>query len=470
MKIAIPGTVTVAVVAIGFSSARVSGEELSFDPRVVLNWTYTDNVFLDPPRATGLDDEFPTEPESDSILFVGSGFDTGITGRRTELSLAYDFGYASYGEFSDLNSWRHDVRVSGQRDLTENTEIEVTDQFIHTEDPLSTREFAITHEADAVIDQDPTTLRSREPYSLNTARISLTRDFSGEDSFFVQYSNALREDDDPDGNDFNRHSGLSRIAYWFDSNLGGDIEGWLDSGTSDRGGDTEAWRLVVQLNSKPSEELRLFAGVQHRNVKVEQDADATDDNETVLPSDDYEVLTPQCGLTYVTARGGSLEVVGGYFHRTRDEGKNESGLSGSIRLTRTSNRSTISLYGATGHDESIYTSESRGASTFREAGLSLNYGLARLLQVRGLVSYREDEYDIGPDAKGSMPADDAAEVISSGSSDTETAVVELSLGYNPRAWLSLSLAYSFRDYSSAWSEGEYEENRVSLTLQLMDGS
>ncbi|MEA3438238.1 MAG: hypothetical protein U9R43_17370, partial [Thermodesulfobacteriota bacterium] len=112
------------------------GYQLTFQPRISFGVEYTDNVFLDPDNIEEIPDSPGREPESDFIFVTTPGFTTEILGQQKGLSLSYDFGYSKYNEFSNQDSWRHNLDFSTWTEFARNMRLEFRDTFRYTEDPL----------------------------------------------------------------------------------------------------------------------------------------------------------------------------------------------------------------------------------------------------------------------------------------------------------------------------------------------
>ncbi len=286
-------------------SAPVWGYQLSFQPRVTFGVEYTDNVFLDPdqppviPLADGEtvagppDAEIPPEPlpviepESDLIFLTAPGFTLEMIGQQTGLALDYDFGYTGYDEFSENDSWRHSLALSAWRQLTRTTRLEFSNSFLYTEDPLGARTFEVTAEPEAaapdeapadaeaaapppeatdITPTDPTTLRSREPYWVNTSDILVTRQFGPDSEYFLGFAYSARRDDSFDGEDSDIYTPRAGITYWFNQFWGAELEGSYDYGEYDISPDIRNWDARLRVTRRISRRLDTFFEYEHHVV------------------------------------------------------------------------------------------------------------------------------------------------------------------------------------------------------------
>ena len=124
-------------------------------PRVSAGVEYTDNVRL-----------VPDNTESDYITTVTPGITLEVSGRPAGLTLDYAPSYVTYVDGTYENYWRHAVNLDGWWQAGRHTRFELTNAFLNTEDPIS--------------DDDLTVRDSRNPYTRNTANISLEQQFGEE--------------------------------------------------------------------------------------------------------------------------------------------------------------------------------------------------------------------------------------------------------------------------------------------------
>ena len=201
------------------------GYQLTFQPRISVGVEYTDNVFLDPDNIGEIPDEPGLEPESDFIFVTAPGFTAEMLGQLKGLSLSYDFGYSKYNEFSNSDSWRHNLDFSAWTEFARNMRLEFRNTFLYTEDPLGGRTFEVTVPPDSGTPADPTTVGSREPYWINTASLRFDHEFTQLRSYFLEFLNIHREDDYLLGSDSTVNIPRAGLTYWFGPDWGTEIEG-----------------------------------------------------------------------------------------------------------------------------------------------------------------------------------------------------------------------------------------------------
>ena len=225
------------------------GYQLTFQPRISVGVEYTDNVFLDPDNIGEISDEPGLEPESDFIFVTAPGFTAEMLGQQKGLSLSYDFGYSKYNEFSNNDSWRHNLDFSTWTEFARNMRLEFRNTFLYTEDPLGERAFEVTVPPDSGTPADPTTVGSREPYWINTASLRSDHEFGQLKSYFLEFLNTHREDDALGGSNSTVNTPRAGLTYWFGPDWGTEIEGAYTWGDYENAPDIKAWYSSLRVIS-----------------------------------------------------------------------------------------------------------------------------------------------------------------------------------------------------------------------------
>jgi len=445
------------------------GYQLTFQPRISVGLEYTDNVFLDPDNAKDVNGNPLPGPVDDFIYTTTPGFTAEMLSRRSGLSLDYDFTYAAYNDFTDQNNWRHSASLSAWTEFSRGMRLEANDAFIRTEDPLGgARNFEINRPADSITPQDPTTIRSREPYSENTASLRFTHQFGRENSYFLEYVNSIRADDDPEGDDSIEHLPSAGLTYWFGPRWGTEVQGSYEHSNFDINPDIRAWYASLRMIRRLSRRLEVFGQYRHR--VVDQKGDLQDLLTTTRRTlEDYKVYSPEVGMSYSISHDLAMEATAGFFYRDNDVTDSQSGFSGTFNLTKTLRRGSTRLYGAAGYGESLTSRSSLGPSKFYEIGVTANYEVIRNMQIDGFVSYRRDEYDedqrllladaVAPGAVGDLSQADLGR-------DEDRYGAGIGMRYAFRTWLSCTLNYSYQRVNSTRDIDEYDENRATFFITL----
>jgi len=142
-----------------------------------------DNLYFD-------DDE---NRDYDYITLISPGIMAGIEWKSLGLELSYNPSYSNYNRYDGNNSMRQDAEFIGWAAITRNTRLNISDNYVRTEDPVTSRE-----------DYDYIR-RSRYLYHSNDATIEFVTQLSPSDSISLGYNNGLLENDDPDIEDNSSH-------------------------------------------------------------------------------------------------------------------------------------------------------------------------------------------------------------------------------------------------------------------------
>ena len=433
--------------------------QLTFQPRIAENLTYTDNLFLD----SGDDPNRPKE--SDGYSELTPGFTGQIMSRTMGASLSYDFGYTRYFEWSSRNSWNHNMGMNGWYSFSRHTRIDVRDNLVYTADPLSDRNFEITRPPDSTLPEDYTTRRDRQPYLTNYGNISMTHQFGRDDSVEIEYANGVRHDFGSTSgggmygysDNYMRHTPRTLITYWFDARWGVELEGIYDQGNFDEQPDTVAGTGRFRLNRRINPHIDTY--VQYTFYTISYDTDSSDSDDMQQFSQNYDTHDFIMGLNYSISRDFSLECHAGGVVQVMDGGDKTPHFSGGVSLNKTFQHASLRLYGSSGQAQGVYTSDAVGPSFYFESGLAGTYQILEDVGSNAYVSFRRDNYDA---------ADNDIGAGESGNDDNYGAGV--GFNWHPYPWLGFNISYSFNKLDSGRDQGPYSnsytENRGLLTITI----
>ena len=158
----------------------------TFTPTITVDEEYTDNLFLS-----------DNDKEHDYITTISPGFSFNLSGKNIGAGILYTPTYTVYDRFSENNTWRHSVELSGWADVSKNNRIDIHDSFFRTEEPLSEADITTLRLEEPTALIDNTIRRSRQTYYTNTSNIRLTHQLGRSDSIYLQYIHSILENDDP---------------------------------------------------------------------------------------------------------------------------------------------------------------------------------------------------------------------------------------------------------------------------------
>ncbi len=444
------------------------GYQLTFQPRISFGVEYTDNVFLDPDNIAEITETPGLEPESDFLFVTTPGFTTEMLGRQNGLSLSYDFGYSKYDEFSNNDSWRHNLDFSAWSELSRNMRLEFQNTYLYTEDPLGGRAFIVTVPPDSETPTDPTTIGSREPYWINAARLRLDHEFAQEKSYFLEFENIHREDGNFEGENSTINIPGAGLTYWFDSDWGTELEGSYVWANYDTAPDIEAWYSSLRVIRRLSRQMQVYG--QSRQRLVDQKGSLEDyvlTTRRVL--EDWNVYDLQLGTIYAPSENLAIELSGGVVYYDPGLTDDKTELAGMLDVTKTFREGAVRLYAARGYGEALFTTRSDlGPSLFTETGLSGNYPLTQYITLNAFVSYRRDDYGIDQRVLLAQEIDPESPPIPDEELDRTDDLYGAGAGltYELRSWVSFDLVYAYRNVESNLEIYSYDENRVTFYITL----
>ena len=406
------------LIALSGSSAAAA---VTFYPRLSVETSYTDNVDL-----------VPDNEEHDFITTISPGFDLGLTGRKHESTLSYTPSWALYSRFSEYNEMRHNASLAAMQEITRSTRIELSNDYVYTEDPAYDTE-------DPISEVDTTVRRDREPYQSNSTDASLIHQFGPEDSIELGYRYYFLKNDDPRYEDSDNQEPRLRITYWPVANRYG-IE--TEVSYTDRSfDDSEDYDDTFSR-------MRLIHRVsRHLDVYLEYAQEWTN---YVDDGVDYTVYNPLAGFTWAASANFSLNASLGYFIQEDDNDEEESGLSGSLEgIYSWRDRHTLSILADYGYDQSDSGAETLGFTEYYGVTASLDYQLGRRLFSSFRLAYERNSYtEVEPER------------------DDDIWRANASLTYQALPWMGVEVGYAFRDLSSDVEINDYTENRAFFRVSL----
>ena len=391
-----------------FAVSSAIGYQATFTPTISVGEGYTDNLFLS-----------DSDKEHDYITTISPEFSFNIAGKNNGADISYAPTYSIYDEFSENDTWRHSVLLSGWADVSKNNRIEIRDSFLRTEDPVSEADIATLRIEEPTALIDSTIRRSRQTYYTNSASIRFTHQFGESDVVYLEYLNRILENDDPDSEDSTRHNPSIGLTYWFLPRFGLDTDISYTKGDFDTNDDFDQWSGNVRLIRRLTRQFETFIQYDHTSLDYDED------------SDDYQTYNPSIGFNYSPAQDLSLLFDIGYYINDTEGRDNDDGLTANIGLSKTFRRGSLRLTGSSGHEQTSFGAENLGSTEFYETGASATCELTRHISGNIFGSYRKNEYGA---------------VVN----ELEDKITRCGLGFviQPLAWMSIGLNYTYRNLDS----------------------
>jgi putative beta-barrel porin BBP2 len=394
-------------------------------PSLSISETYTNNLYFD-------DDE---NREHDYITVISPGIMAGIEFKSLGLELSYNPEYSNYNRFDGNNSMRQDAEFIGWAAITKNTRLNLSDNYVRTEDPVTSRE-------DYVYIR-----RSRYLYHSNNATIEFVTQLSPSNSITLGYNNGLLENDDPDIEDNSSHNPYVNLVYWFSPNLWAVeadvnyLKGLFELETDN----FDRYRGDIRFVRRFSRHFDTFIEYSHSTMEYEGE------------NENYNIYNPSAGVRWQISEDSNFTIDVGYFVRDREVSEDDAGLTvdGDLGTTWRFRSGSIGIKGSSGYRESYLDAENLGFSLYYGAECEAEYDFTRHISANALLSFTVDDYSDYENEFGEN-VDRLDRYTYSGIGVTAQIA----------KWCSLNLEYSYRFLNSTIVELEYQENRATFTVEI----
>jgi hypothetical protein len=409
------------------------GALITFQPRVSVNETYTDNTYLS-----------DTNPVEEYITTVTPGATLAVTGKRYGLEASYDAGYAMYKNNTNDDTWRHTAEASLWADLSKHIRLDINDTFLKTDEPTTEEQyFFVVQQVDGKYygNIGRGFVVGRNHYYVNAANALLTYQFGENDRLLVSYLHSLRNEDAVNANDNQEHRPSAQLIYWFTPQFGVDTSVTYTRGLFDRGSNFDDFKGDIRLNRKVTRHTDFYLQYEHL-IRGYDDPGQPD----------YRIFKPSVGVSLRPSKHALIDIGVGYFIQHKDNTDNQEGftLDATVSKSWAYRRGSVDLVALSGLDRNDFGSERLGLERYYGVSLSGGYSLSRELSAHLDSSYRRNEYlDIANDRT------DYQVVLGGG------------LSYRMLRWLYLNATYTHRLLRSNDASQEYTENRVTFSISLV---
>ena len=391
-------------------------------PRVSAGVEYTDNVRL-----------VPDNTESDYITTVTPGITLEVSGRPAGLTLDYAPSYVNYADGTYEDYWAHAVNLDGWWQSGRHTRFELTNAFLRTEDPIS--------------DDDLTVRTTRNPYTRNTANISLEQQFGAENVATLGFEYSILENEDPTIDDSQEYVPSFELTYWMNVRWGLDLSAVYtraeyDVPAPDVPDDFDSLYGSLRLLHRFNRHITGFFGYAHTYLDYEYS-----DQDLLL--NDYTIHDAFAGFEYDINDTTFLSVTAHYFVRDIEDGSDDDGTPIDLDFTKTFQRGSVALNAGGGYNYTTVSAENLGYYVYYGGGLTADYQFTRLItgDLLGLYEWR-DYRDV--------PGGREDNVFRAGGG----------LSFELLRWLTMRAGYLYRVVDSTDEVNNYRENRVSLLFTI----
>ena len=465
----------ILIAALFLPMASAESAVVTFQPRLSIQEEYTSNFFLEN------DNE-----EHDFSTSVSPGFLTEVRGRASSISFFYEPAYHYYANHNDYSSWSHSVGLTGTHHASRQTTLNVSNSFLYTSEPIdswstfsqegisssttsggtdsgsassfdsssgssfdssanaSAFDSAVNRES-PVGSYNYSSRGSRETYYTNTASVGLEQQFGVDDSFSLNYTYAILENDDPSLDDNQSHSPSFNLVYWIAPNLWrlettGTYTRGLYDGDSD---DFHEWGADIEIFRQIN---RHFEGVlRYSHSAIYFDGD----------TEDYQIYSPSIGMRYTSTENTMVYVSVGYYIQDRKNGGNDSGFLANCDIQKAwlFRQATIRVNATSGYDLSYLDTDNLGFRVYYGGGINAQYRFTRHLTGYLFSTYQWEKYPTDASATAEDRIDNNLEY-------------GLGSDYRITPWLTSGIQGVTRLLKSSEHENDFLEHRILLNLTI----
>ncbi|MFH1154525.1 MAG: outer membrane beta-barrel protein [Pseudomonadota bacterium] len=379
-----------------------------FVPMLSVDGQYTDNYF-----GTKADkkDEFSTVYSVNLSL----GFST----KTAQCLIVYEPSYVDYRKYSENDSVEHHLTIDGNVGLSRTTSLSLSEGYSNAM-------------ARAVVDGGWIKTQS------NQSQVSLVHQFGVDDEISLDYTYGLTNYDKSDINDSQSHSPGVSMKYWFTPQTG--IETGLSFTRTDftkNENDQDSVEGNIRINRKLNKQWNLYADYSQTN--------------TIQKDNDSKTLYPSIGVDWQTSQTSHIAVGFGYLMQEWQDKESQNKLFAEFDAFKDwqfSKRGSVYFTGSSKYEPLSQDAASLGFKISYQAGVLVNYQLAKTLASSLMGSFQRSDYQ-DPDVKRT---DD---VFGAGAGFV----------WSPFKWMDVEALYSFIDFSTDSKDREdYTENRVDVRI------
>jgi len=432
----------VLLISFLISAIPVHAAQWLLRPELIVGEEFNDNIFLT-----------PENEEDDFITTAGLGLTGQILGRTAGLELNYTPTYNAFAHNTDLDFWRHTARLLIYKEFTRTTRLELTNDYLETEDPTDeTRDFSPDDPTEGPgIDADRLR-RGRGRYRTYGAAASLAHQFGERDHLNLAMRYGYHEDIDTFPGirveDYTELRPQVGFEYWFTQRWGMEANGYYSDRTYDDRNDREEYTGYLRLLRAFTRNFSGYLEYRHTELKYDRDYDPAADI-------DYSLYQPSVGIDYNFQENARLTLSVGYLFQNQRDVQDEDDDYGWLVNSEIAKRwlfrtSFFELTGGSGYQFEDRGYSDLGLNIYYTGRATLGYNFTPRTSAEIFGAYRYDEY---PDEEPER----ADQTIGAGAT----------FRYQAFQWMNLELTYSFRDLNSdVETADEYTENRVFIRIVI----
>jgi hypothetical protein len=416
-----------------------------FQPRLSVMGEYTDNLFYS--NTNKVDDfittvspglTFSTSPRSAGAPSAGPSLSpSSVSAGREEpkygLDLDYAPGFVFYAHNSQLNYVSHTGTLNTWYTFGRSLTFRIWDNLIQSKNPLEAYVAAPSQPQPPGIYQ-PVVNQGGYTYLRNVVSPSLTYQFGREDLIELSYTDNYYHSQNPGVGTIRLDSVNPRFTYWFNINHGIVLDYTYMTGRYDFQPDFDGNRARARYTYRFDPQTSVFGEYLYLNFNYNS------------PGIDYYVNNPSVGITHAFSPTLTSRAQVGYFWRTPERGKTDTGPTFDLGIIHRTMRTTLDLTFRGGYWADLSSSSSLGFYEYYLAIGSFNYKLSSRMSVGVLGSAGWYHY------------------LDQGGRKDYIWRTEGNFSYQPLRWLTTSFVVYHQEDDSDVSTAGYRENRAMVRL------
>ena len=407
--------ILISLIVLMLVQSTAHAAQTTITPSISARTTYTSNVNRVP------DDR---DPQDDLITTISPGVSLSVLGKNSDLTAAYVASRVFYKESTDNTFWRHRFSLSGNSQLTKNSNFNIGGSYLRTEDPADTDDVDFTDTGGRFL---------REIY---TADAGISYQFAKRGTISLGAGFGENQYENPNSEDSRNYRASLGVSYGFLSQWTASLDLGYRYGEFEVTDNFDNFTGSVSLAYQINKRMSAYVTYQLTSYLSELD-DNRDDADRV-----HDI---SAGFDYSIATDMNFNAQVGYFVRKLPDQDDESDTYANLSFTKSYKQGSISVSGGSGYDYTYFRAENLGFNYFYFANLRGNYSFSQRLSGNAYLGYRRNEYDRDNDTRDNY-------------------IAGCGISYQLLRWLSLGAGYDVRFYKPEEDSEEYTDQRVFISL------
>ena len=318
---------------------------------------------------------------------ISPGFSLELNSPKTQIDLDYAIGFSSFQNRNEKNSedsTRHSLTTGLNKLLGRNTQFELSDTFVRSENPIMMYDEEVRD-----------VLRERQIYTQNSGDAILSWQFGPGDGISLGYRNRYLDinSKSSDYEDSKGHEGFLTLDKRLNPKFSFGLFTSINRGKFYQQGESHGessedfynFEEIMTLNYNWHPKRSFF--IKYDSLK--KDFDRYDGTPK---TDDFWLHQGSIGFNLILSPNSELNLECGFFVKNPYNSKPSEGGTFSSMLTARAKNSTFTLQGSGGFREDYFSPENLGSSKFRRIFAIIQYNLSKYLRLNLFSGYNRDDF------------------------------------------------------------------------------